>query len=77
MDGSQTCFLSVKEVRISKVVKPKQKHTAPLQNENIFLHKVDYKRETEMNKNAVADEGGVITERMNKRKRRNTKEETE
>lgn len=65
MDGNPTDFLSAQEVRISKVVKPRLKHSAQLQNENRdCLNKL--KKETEM-KNAVADDSGVITDVMNKR----------
>lgn len=73
MHGNPTCFLSAQEVRTSKVVKLRLKHGVPLQNENrVFFNPRQIKKR---DRNAVADEGGVITERMNKRKRPNTKEE--
>lgn len=60
-----------------KVVKPRLKHSALLQNEDrVSLNLRQIKTKRHRNENAVADEGGVKTERMNKRKRQNTKELT-
>ena len=77
MDDKPTSFLAQK-VRISKVVQLRLTQTALLQNDNrvsLNPRKMKKKRQKSGKKNALADEGGVITKRMNKRKRQNTKEE--
>lgn len=67
--NSNPQFLSAQEVRISIVLKPRLKiHcTAAEWKQSISEPKTDKKKDRK-GKKTEADEGGVITERMNKRK---------